>query len=138
MDAWLGAQREAEKRKRDQELSQESKAAMAVAYYRTVHDLECVGLGELVTGSAGLASAPIIPKPIAAGSTANTSMASIVLGSAQIKLARRLHTPMGMPGTSSFAWMQSANVGRIAGRYLPYIGTAAGAATAYACLGSNP
>ena len=136
IEARLRAQREAERRARDQELSEKSKAVITVAYYRTSHDLGCVCLGGIIAGGGGVTSAPMIPKPFSGGGTVNTSVASTVLGGG--KLGTRVPTPVGMPGTSSFAWRYSINAGRIAGRYLPYIGTVAGAAATYACLGSNP
>jgi RHS repeat-associated protein len=120
----------------DKPLSDNVRKVLTVAYLRTQHDLGCVGLGGAITGGAGAASAPIIPKPFSQGGASSTSVASTVLGGG--KLGTRVATPLGMPGTSSFAWRQSANVGRIAGRYLPYVGTVAGAAATYACLGSNP
>jgi RHS repeat-associated protein len=102
---------------------------------RATHDLGCVGLGGVVSGGSAAASAPIISKPFSAGGTSSTSIASKTLGG--FNVGKSIPTPVGMPGTSTFAWRASANLGRIAGRYLPYVGTVAGAAATYACLGSN-
>jgi RHS repeat-associated protein len=134
-EAWKRNQ-ERNQPKEDQLLSEEARQTLALAYGRTAHDLGCVGLGALITGGGGAASAPIIPKPFSAGGTSNTSLVSTVLGGGNI--GARIKTPLGMPGTSSFAWRYSPNLGRIVGRYLPYIGAAVGAASTYACLGSNP
>jgi hypothetical protein len=102
---------------------------------RATHDLGCVGLGGAIAGGSIAGSAEAIPKPFSAGGTSGTSIASKVLSGGNI--GRAVRTPVGMPGTSSFAWRYSPNLGRIAGRYLPYVGTAVGAAATYACLGSN-
>ena len=107
---------------------------LAAAGNRATHDLGCVGLGGVVTGGSIAASAEVIPKPFSAGGTSGTSIASKVLSGGNIG---RVLTPVGTPGVN-LAWKYSANLGRIAGRWLPYAGTVAGAVTTYACLGTNP
>ena len=62
-------------------------------------------------------------------------LAKLVFGG--FNIGKSIPTPVGTPGTSTFAWRASANLGRIAGRYLPYVGTVVGAAATYSCLGSN-
>lgn len=116
----------------DKPLPENARKVITVAYLRTQHDLGCVGLGGAITGGSVAASSPIIPKPFSAGGVSSTSPASKVLGG--INIGKSIPTPVGMPGTSSFAWRASANLGRIAGRYLPYVGTVVGAAATYACL----
>jgi len=108
---------------------------LSAAGKRANHDMGCVGLGGIVTGGPVAASAEIIPKRFSAGGTSGTSVASKVLSGG--KIGTRVLTPVGTPGVN-LAWKYSANLGRIAGRYLPYIGTAAGAATTIVCLGRNP
>jgi RHS repeat-associated protein len=134
-EAWKRNQ-ERNKPKDEQPLGEAARQTLELAYQRTAHDLGCVGLGALVTGGAGAASAPIVPKPFSAGGTSTTSVASTVLGG--IKIGSSVPTPVGMPGTSSFIWRRSGDAGRIFGRYLPYVGLIAGAISTGACLGSNP
>lgn len=134
-EAWKRNQ-ERNKPKEDQPLREAARQSLELAYQRTAHDLGCVGLGALITGGAGAASAPVIPKPFSAGGTSTTSVASTVLGG--LKTGKSFPTPVGMPGTSSFAWRASADLGRIAGRYLPYVGLTFGAAATYGCLSTNP
>jgi hypothetical protein len=100
------------------------------------HDLDCVGLGYMAQGSAIAASAQIIPKGFSQGGTSGTSLASKILGG--IKIGKSIPTPVGTPGTSSFLWRRSGNLGRIAGRYLPYVGTAVSLALMNSCLNTNP
>jgi len=119
----------------DKPLEDNARKVITVAYLRTQHDLGCVGLGGAITGGSVAASSPIIPKPFSAGGTSATSPASRVLGG--FNIGKSIPTPVDTPGTSTFAWRASANLGRIAGRYLPYVGTVVGAAATYACLGSN-
>ncbi len=95
----------------DKPLPENARKVFTVAYLRTQHDLGCVGLGGLVSGGAGLASAPIIPKPFSAGGVSATSPASTIFGGA--KIGTSVRTPVGMPGTSSFAWRRSGDLGRI-------------------------
>ena len=112
-------------------------ATLVVA--RTSHDLGCAGqgwLGWAVQGPAIAASAEIIPKRFAAGGRSGTSIWSTFFG--DLFSVKSTPTPVGMPGTSSFAWRASGSAGRILGRYVPYLGTVAGAASTYKCLGSQP
>ncbi len=141
------AQREAEEHARDQELSQQSKAVISVAYDRTSHNLECAGLGWVVQGPFMVASAATIPKRISQGGTKNTSGASKALGGLG-RGVRTIPSPVGTPGipqgpttvfqtidrADGFAWRMSPSFGRTVGRYLPYVGTVAGAATVGYCL----
>lgn len=120
----------------DNQLPVNARKVITAAFLQTQHDLGCVGLGGAITGGAGAASAPLVPKPFSQGGASSTSVVSTVLGGG--KLGTRVKTPVGMPGTASFAWRYSPNVGRIAGRYLPYVGAVVGAAATYACLGNNP
>jgi RHS repeat-associated protein len=120
----------------DQPLSNNTQQIFTLAYNQTAHGLGCVGLGWAVQGGAIAASAQTIPKAFSQGGTSGTSLASKLLSG--VKLGTRLPTPVGTPGTATFAWRASADLGRIAGRYLPYVGTIAGAAATYACLGSKP
>jgi hypothetical protein len=69
------------------------------------------------------------------GGTLGTSIASTVLRG--VRIGTRIPTPVGTPGTSSFYWGATADLGGVAARYLPYVGTAVGAAAAYACLSSK-
>jgi RHS repeat-associated protein len=120
----------------DKPLPENARKVITVAYLRTQHDLGCVGLGGAITGGSVAASSPIIPKPFSAGGVSATSPASTIFGGA--KIGTSVRTPVGMPGTSSFAWRRSGDLGRIFGRYLPYLGTISGAATTAACLGGTP
>jgi RHS repeat-associated protein len=116
------------------ELTPAQRTIFTLAYQRSVHDLGCVGLGGLIAGGSAAASAPIIPKPFSAGGTSGTSLASTLLGG--VNTGTSLPTPVGMPGTSSFAWRATADLGRFAGRWLPYAGMAYGAYKLNQCLSS--
>jgi len=117
-------------------LSQTQRAIFSTAYQETAYGLGCVGLGGLIAGGSAAASAPIIPKPFSAGGTSGTSLASTLLGG--IKTGTKLPTPVGTPGTSSFAWRATTDLGRAAGRWLPYAGTAYGAYKINQCLSTTP
>jgi hypothetical protein len=100
------------------------------------HALGCVGVGGLVAGGSVAASAPIIPKAFSAGGTSGTSVASTVLRGVNTGVS--LPTPVGVPGTSSFAWRASADLGAVAGRWLPYVGTAYAVYNLNKCLSTKP
>jgi hypothetical protein len=108
---------------------------LAVAGRQASHDLSCVGLGAAVAGGSIAASAGTIAKPFSQGGTLGTSIASTVLRG--VRIGTRIPTPIGTPGTSSFYRGATADLGGVAARYLPYVGTAVGAAAAYARLSSN-
>jgi len=120
----------------DVPLPDNARRIFTLAYLQASHDLGCVGMGWAVQGGAMAASAEVIPKGFAAGGKSGTSLASRILGG--INIGKSIPTPVGTPGTSSFAWRASANLGRIGGRYLPYVGTAASLAVMNACLSSHP
>jgi len=120
----------------DVPLPDNARRIFTLAYQQASHDLGCVGLGWAVQGGAIAASAEVIPKGFSAGAKSGTSIASKVLGGGSLGI--RVPTPVGTPGTSSFAWRASTNLGRIGGRYLPYIGTAASWAVINSCLSSHP
>ncbi|MBV9180951.1 MAG: RHS repeat-associated core domain-containing protein [Acidobacteria bacterium] len=108
-------------------------AVLGAAYNATVHGLGCVGMGWAVQGTAMAGSAPIMSKPFSApGSSGGTSVASSLAGDF---LGSRMFAPVGMPGTSTFRWTTTANWGRAAGRWLPFIGTAVGVYAINSCLG---
>ncbi len=101
---------------------QQKLAALKVAGMEASHDLGCAGYGWATEGASVAAAAPIIPKPFSAGGTSGTSLVSTLSGGA--KIGTSVPTPVGIPFTESFAWRASNDVGRIAGRYAPYVGTA--------------
>jgi hypothetical protein len=118
------------------DLTPQAQTILNLTYLRSVHDLGCVGLGGLIAGGSAAASAPIIPKPFSAGGTSGTSLVSTLFGG--VKTGTSLPSPVGMPGTSSFAWRATADLGRFAGRWLPYAGMAYGAYKLNQCLSSTP
>jgi len=108
---------------------------LSLAGAEATHDLGCVGLGGAIAGGSIAASAPVIPKPFSAGGTTGTSVVSTLFRG--LSIGSRVPTPVGMPGTPTFAWRMSTDIAGIAGRYLPYVGTVVGAAVTYRCLGSH-
>jgi hypothetical protein len=156
VEARLLAQREAEQRDRDQQLSQNSRAVITVAYYRTAHDLGCAGLG-FVAGDAGGAlfvsgqpnagfRSPVSgrlvggTKPFATpGSSAGSSTLSGALRDTLPQtLPHQVPTPVGGPGTGRAFSMQGSNrLGVVLGRWAPFagvVGVAYGSYSTYACL----
>ncbi len=132
----------------DVPLSPEAQAIFTLAYYRSMHDLGCTGLGFIVggSGSAGVAAGrPTIDKPFAGeGAMKQTSAASEAFRDAT-KGARggaRLPTPVGGPGTGQpFKFRPTNSVGGVWGRWAPYVGgalTAYGAYETYNCLSTTP
>ena len=94
----------------DVPLSPAAEATLTLAYERSVHDLD-TGLGGLIAGASQAASAPIIPKPMVLGSSrSGTSITSTLLRG--VNIGQSLPTPGGqMPGTSSFAWTATSDLG---------------------------
>lgn len=150
------AQRDAEERAKDVELSQQSRAAITAAYHRTAHNLGCVGLG-FAAGDAGgglfvsgqpnagfrsPVSGRLVggTKPFATpGSSVGSSTLSGALRDALPQaLPRQFPTPVGGPGTGRALSMQGSNrLGVVLGRWAPFAGAAGVAYAAYsmhACL----
>ncbi len=123
-----------------QPTNQDYLGALYAAGVMASHDLGCVGVPAGIAGGSMAASAPVIPKAFSAGGTSATSVSSIVgrtiTGGANLGLS--VPTPVGIPGTSGFAMRASSSLGAIAGRYLPYAGTAYAVYTLNQCLNSDP
>lgn len=133
---------------RDDQLSDSARAVITLAYFRTVHDLGCVGIpgAGLVTGGAAFKLGQPVPgsKPFTTpGSSPGTSPASETLRNALPQtVPTSLPTPVGGPGTGTplrIAWTNK--LGAIIARYLPFAGAATAGASAYKanqCLSSKP
>lgn len=120
----------------DQHLPDNARKVITVAYLRTEHDLGCVGLLGWSLVVQDLLRRPLFRSLSLLVEFSATSPASTIFGGA--KIGTSVRTPVGMPGTSSFAWRRSGDLGRIFGRYLPYLCSIAGAATTAVCLGGTP
>ncbi len=101
------------------------------------HDLGCVVLGGSVTAGTTAVTQPIISKGFSQGGASGTSLFSVLARLPGFRLPFRVSTPIGMPGTSSWAWRASPAVGAIVGRWLPYAGAAVSAVLINACLQSS-
>ncbi|OHE79781.1 MAG: hypothetical protein A2107_00020 [Verrucomicrobia bacterium GWF2_62_7] len=135
-EAWKRNQ-ERNKPKEDQPLTENAQKTLTVAYERTIHDLGCVALGYGIETASVVPSMEIVPKAFApAGAKGGTSIASTLLRGGPRGLA--IPTPVGTPGTATFAWRSSNTVGGVVGRWLPYVGLGVSAYRINQCLGQQP
>lgn len=125
-----------------------AQVTFSLAYAETVHDLSCVAIpgAGLVSGGAAFSLGQPVPgsKPfVTPGSSLGTSPASSALRDAFPQtMPFRVPTPVGGPGTGTpFRISGTTSPGAAAGRYLPFLGMAMAAYSAYKmnqCLNSVP
>jgi RHS repeat-associated protein len=135
-EAWKRNQ-ERNKPKDDQPLREAARQTLELAYQRTAHDLGCVAVGYGIETAAVLPSMEIVPKRFApAAAKGGTSIASTILRGGPRGLA--IPTPVGTPGTATFAWRSSNTIGGVFGRWLPYVGLGVSVYRMNQCLGWQP
>jgi RHS repeat-associated protein len=144
----------------DLPLNDNAKRIFTLAYYRSAHDLGCVGLGAAVGDAGGALFVSGQPnagfrspvsgrlvggtKPFAsAGASAGSSSLSGALRDAlPQKLPGQVPTPVGGPGTGRALSMQGSNrLGVVLGRWAPFVGAAGTAYGLYklnSCLSEGP
>jgi RHS repeat-associated protein len=128
-EARLRAQREAEKREQDQELSSNSQRVLLVAYLQTTERLDCLGVPvEFGAGYALFRGGQPVPgsKPfVTPGSSLGTSPISEALRGLNVNLPVPVPTPVGGPETGvPFRFAGTRSLGATLGRYAPFAGIA--------------
>ncbi|MFZ5927632.1 MAG: RHS repeat domain-containing protein [Acidobacteriota bacterium] len=136
LEAWRRDQQRS-KPKDEQPLREAARQTLELAYQRTAHDLGCVALGYGIETAAVVPSMEIVPKRFApAAAKGGTSIASTILRGGPRGLP--IPTPVGTPGTATFAWRSSNTIGGVFGRWLPYVGLGVSVYRMSQCLGWQP